>query len=179
MEKIYIVIIVICFMALAIMKCSMENSTELPPNVPTLQPNETSAVTIDASTNVATIQQRDDNGNVNVSHEFVPAESTYTVVTSTMTGKTEMKYKKKGFCLVPNITVTYNNQFSAGIGARLFYWNEFGIVSHLNYWFTDEKVSFSAGLDYRLYKLKLKNVAIGASYDTYKTIKAQINLYLG
>lgn len=162
------------------MQCNRNsNQNGLPTGVPALNPDETSSITVDVSTNMVTVQERDDNGNITVSHEFVPTESTYTVVTSTMTGKTEIKYNKKGFCFVPNITATYNTQFSAGIGARLFYWNEFGIVSHLNYWFKDERVSLSAGIDYRLYRLKFKNVAIGASYDTYKTIKAQINLYLG
>lgn len=147
-------------------------------NVPVLQPHETSSVTVDGATHTAVVQERQNDGTIEKHEMFIPAESTYSVVVSTQTGKATINYKKKGFCLVPTVTATYINQFSAGIGARLFYYNEFGIAGHINYWFLDERVSCSIGLDYRLYKLKLKNVALGISYDTYKTVKAQVNIYL-
>lgn len=177
-NKIYIVIILICLLIIGYYSCNKNLSKIDIPDIIVMKPEDTSSLHINTTTNNVTIQNRQDNGNIKVEQHFIPAESNYTIITSTNTGKTTINYKNKGFTLKPNINITYINQFSFGLGLRLYFWNEFGIVNHINYYIDDKTISYSLGIDYRLYKLKLKNVSFGINYDTRKQFRAQINFYL-
>lgn len=142
-----------------------------------LKDKDTSAVKVTAATNTAQIQIKDSAGTVTQTTTLIPAESNYTIITSTVTGQTTLSFKNKGFCIVPIVSINYTDQINAGVGIRGFYWNAFGAYALV---YSDG--SLNVGVDYRLYAVKLKNVSLGISYavanDREYTLRGGINIYL-
>lgn len=141
-----------------------------------LKDDQTSSVYVNTNNSQVTLQQREDNGSVTVTNHFIPAESNYNVISSTITGKTTIEYNKKDFTLKP--LINYSPIYNLGVGVRGFYWNEFGVIGCVNYNFYDKNINVSAGIDYRLYKFDLKNISISLQYNTEGKIMMGVSLYL-
>lgn len=177
LNKLYLLIIIILLLIIGYHKLTNKpNNGSIPINVPTLEENDTSNIFIDTGSSTVTVQERQEDGHIETTHTFIPAESNYSVTISTITGKTKVDYNTKGFTFKP--ILNYNLVYNIGIGCRFFYWNEFGAIATINYNLDSHIPNLNIGIDYRLYKLRLKNVSLGVSYSTENRVNFGINLYL-
>lgn len=177
LNRIYLLIILILLLIIGYYKLTNKpNNGSIPINIPTLEENDTANVFIDTGSSTVTVQERQEDGHIETTHTFVPAESNVSVTVSTQTGKTTVDYNTKGFTFKP--ILNYNLVYNIGIGCRFFYWNEFGAIATANYNIDSHIPNLNIGIDYRLYKLRMKNVSISVSYSTENRVNFGINLYL-
>lgn len=177
LNRLYLLIILVLLLIIGYNKLiNHKPNGSIPINVPTLDENDTSSAFIDTGSSTVTVQEKQKDGHIETTHTFVPAESNYSVVVSTITGKTTVDYNTKGFTLKP--IINYNLVYNIGIGCRFFYWNEFGAIATANYNLDSHVPNLNIGIDYRLYKIRLKNVSLSVSYSTENRVNFGINLYL-
>lgn len=141
-----------------------------------LQNNQSVSVTHDNSNSQIYVQHHTSSGTVTTDSHFIPVETHYNVTYSSQTNTVEINYKDKGFCLAPNASIGYTDNFLLGLGLRFFYWNKFG-----SYVCVMHDFSTGIGLDYRLYNYRMKNVAVGLSFVPINNhgynFRFNINLY--
>lgn len=177
LNRIYLLIILVLLLIIGYNKLiNHKPNGSIPINVPILDENDTASAFIDTGSSTVTVQEKQKDGHIETTHTFVPAESNVSVTVSTQTGKTTVDYNTKGFTFKP--IINYNLVYNIGIGCRFFYWNEFGAIATANYNIDSHIPNLNIGIDYRLYKLRMKNVSISVSYSTENRVNFGINLYL-
>jgi len=93
--------------------------------------------------------------------EYLPPES-HTTITTNNQDQTTLDIQKKGFCLFPAINGIASNTFQFGFGARLFYYDRYGLGVGISnelkpYLYIDRRIS-----DFIPF---CQNTAVGVSYD--------------
>lgn len=93
--------------------------------------------------------------------EYLPPES-HTIITTDNQDQTTLDIQQKGFCLFPAINGIASNTFQFGFGARLFFWDRYGLGVGISnelkpYLYIDRRIS-----DFIPF---CQNTAVGVSYD--------------
>ena len=93
--------------------------------------------------------------------EYLPPES-HTIITTDNQDQTTLNIQTKGFCLFPAINSIASNTFQFGFGARLFFWDRYGLGVGISnelkpYLYIDRRIS-----DFIPF---CQNTAVGVSYD--------------
>ena len=93
--------------------------------------------------------------------KYLPPESSATITTDNQ-DQTTLNIKTKGFCLFPAVNSIASNTFHFGLGARLFFFDRYGLGVGISnelkpYLYIDRRIS-----DFIPF---CQNTAVGISYD--------------
>lgn len=93
--------------------------------------------------------------------EYLPPES-HTTITTDNQDQTTLNIQQKGFCLFPAINGIASSTLQIGFGARLFFWDRYGLGVGISnelkpYLYIDRRIS-----DFIPF---MQNTAVGVSYD--------------
>lgn len=93
--------------------------------------------------------------------EYLPPES-HTTITTDNNDQTELHIQQKGFCLFPAINGIASSTLQIGFGARLFYYDRYGLGAGISsefkpYLYIDRRIS-----DFIPF---FQNTSVGVSYD--------------
>lgn len=93
--------------------------------------------------------------------EYLPPES-HTTITTNNQDQTELHIQQKGFCLFPAINGIASSTLQIGFGARLFYYDRYGLGAGVSnefkpYLYIDRRIS-----DFIPF---FQNTSVGVSYD--------------
>ena len=175
--KNYLIIILLCALAVFQITARNKDSQIQKLQVQNLQLNDKLKSVVQIHGNQVQIVYKEGKPGKNTEiikyiNTYIPPESNNTTISTDDNGKVTIDYSKYGAGFYPFIGLGYSDSLRPLVGARLLYWNRYGLG--ISTGFTGLNVFADVRTDWELFK----NSSFGLFYGTDKNLGVSIHTFL-